>query len=109
MAERAETSILLSSLYATLENPESWAKFLQQAAAAFRSRGAQILHQDMLDFRLCFTEVHGYDWSQETYAAYAELIRRVAEKIENADASAKRWALSSATPRIRNSRTARSS
>jgi DNA-binding CsgD family transcriptional regulator/PAS domain-containing protein len=38
------------------------------------ARGAQIVHQDMRDFRLSFSRVSGYDWSPETYAAYAALI-----------------------------------
>lgn len=74
MEYRPDFSGLLSSLYATLDAPETWAHSLRQTAAAFRSRGAQILHQDMMDFRLSFTQVHGYDWSQETYEAYAALI-----------------------------------
>ncbi|MBC7282516.1 hypothetical protein [Hoeflea sp.] len=74
MADRPQITCLLSSLYATLEAPDSWPGFLLQVAAAFRSRGAQIIHQDMQDFRLSFTKVHGYEWSPETYETYAALI-----------------------------------
>lgn len=72
--DSTEASNLIFSLYATLEAPETWTECLRQAATMFDARGAQILHQDMQDFRLSFTKVSGYDWSPETYAAYAALI-----------------------------------
>jgi hypothetical protein len=66
---------LVFSLYETLESPQkNLDAFLLLAAKAFRSRGAQILHQDMLDFRHSFSAVRGCDWSQETYQSYADLI-----------------------------------
>lgn len=69
-----ETAHLPSLLYATLEAPEAWTEFLFTTAAVFGVRGAQIIHQNVEDFRLSFTKVSGYDWSPETYAAYAALI-----------------------------------
>lgn len=43
-------------LFATLTNPDAGMQFLERAAMHFNTRGAQILHQDMRDFRLSFTQ-----------------------------------------------------
>jgi DNA-binding CsgD family transcriptional regulator len=72
--DQLQTANLLSLLYATIEAPEAWTEFLCATAALFGARGAQIIHQDMRDFRLSFTAVSGYNWKPETYAAYAALI-----------------------------------
>lgn len=72
--EDIDSADLPALLYATLSNPDAWTAFLETAAALFGARGAQIIHQDMRDFNLSFTQVSGYDWSEEAYEAYAELI-----------------------------------
>ncbi|WP_299970381.1 hypothetical protein [uncultured Roseobacter sp.] len=70
-AQIADLTVLL---YNTLKDPQAWTEFLCTAARLFGARGAQIIHQNVHDFRLSFTKVTGYDWTPGAYATYAELI-----------------------------------
>lgn len=53
---------------------DKWPAFLEGATALFAARGAQVGHTDLVNSRLSFSVVHGYDWSVEHLQRYEMLM-----------------------------------
>ena len=60
---------LIDVLYKSVLDADKCPSFLEQAALHFEAHGAQIGHQDLVNSRLSFSLVHGYDWSPNTCGA----------------------------------------
>ena len=72
-----DTRQLLSAvnlLYDAVADLDRWPAFLEAATKMFSARGAQIGHLDLVNSRLSFSIVHGYDWSAEHILRYESLL-----------------------------------
>jgi DNA-binding CsgD family transcriptional regulator len=61
-------------LYDAVADLEKWPAFLESATRLFAARGAQVGHTDLVNSRLSFSIVHGYDWSPAHLLRYEELM-----------------------------------
>jgi DNA-binding CsgD family transcriptional regulator len=64
----------LDRLYDAVADLKKWPAFLESATRLFAARGAQIGHTDLVNSRLSFSIVHGYDWSPAHMLRYEELM-----------------------------------
>lgn len=64
----------IDKLYDAACDPEKWPTFLQSASALFESQGAQIGHHDIENHSLSFSRVVGYEWDDDHYRRYDELM-----------------------------------
>lgn len=65
---------VVDQLYDSIADLEKWPAFLESAAALFASRGAQVGHTDLVNSRLSFSVVYGYDWSPAHMQRYERLM-----------------------------------
>lgn len=65
---------LIDAIYEAVLDPDQWSSVLEQAATCFAARGAQIGNSDLVNSRLSFSLVHGYDWSAEHMLRYEALM-----------------------------------
>ncbi|MES0809935.1 hypothetical protein ABLO27_10665 [Roseibium sp. SCPC15] len=68
---------LLSSidrLYEAACDPEKWPLFLAAASELFECQGCQIGHHDLSNHSLSFSRLHGYEWDEDHYRRYDELM-----------------------------------
>jgi len=65
---------VIERLYDAVTDLDKWAFFLETAAAMFAARGAQVGHTDLVNSRLSFSMVHGYDWSPAYLQNYERLM-----------------------------------
>jgi DNA-binding CsgD family transcriptional regulator len=65
---------LIDTLYECALDVERWPVFLEAATDFFGARGAQIGHTDLLNSRLSFSLVYGYDWSPDHLRKYESLM-----------------------------------
>jgi DNA-binding CsgD family transcriptional regulator/PAS domain-containing protein len=61
-------------LYDAVADLDKWPAFLQSAATLFAARGAQVGHTDLVNSRLSFSLVYGYDWSPTHMQRYEQLM-----------------------------------
>jgi DNA-binding CsgD family transcriptional regulator len=61
-------------LYDAVADLNKWPAFLESATSLFAARGAQVGHFDLVNSRLSFNIVHGYDWSAEHFRRYESLM-----------------------------------
>ncbi|MFN3349963.1 helix-turn-helix transcriptional regulator [Pseudorhodoplanes sp.] len=64
----------IDQLYDTVTDLDKWPAFLATASALFAARGSQVGHTDLVNGRLSFNVVHGYDWSAAHMQHYESLI-----------------------------------
>jgi DNA-binding CsgD family transcriptional regulator len=65
---------VIERLYDAVGDLDKWPAFLEPATALFAARGAQVGHTDLVNGRLSFSLVHGYDWSAEHMQRYEMLM-----------------------------------
>jgi DNA-binding CsgD family transcriptional regulator/PAS domain-containing protein len=65
---------LIDAIYEAVLDTAKWSAVLEQAANCFAARGAQIGNTDLVNSRLSFSLVHGYDWSAEHMLRYESLM-----------------------------------
>jgi DNA-binding CsgD family transcriptional regulator/PAS domain-containing protein len=65
---------VVNLLYDAVADLDRWPAFLDGATRLFAARGAQIGHTDLVNSRLSFSIVHGYDWSAEHMQRYESLL-----------------------------------
>jgi DNA-binding CsgD family transcriptional regulator/PAS domain-containing protein len=65
---------LIDAIYEAVLDTDKWSAMLEQAADYFSARGAQIGNSDLVNSRLSFSLVHGYDWSAEHILRYEALM-----------------------------------
>jgi DNA-binding CsgD family transcriptional regulator len=65
---------LIDAIYESALDSGKWLDLLEQATRYFDARGAQIGNSDLLNSRLSFSLVHGYDWSVEHMRRYESLM-----------------------------------
>ncbi len=65
---------VIDRLYDAVTDLDKWAFFLESAAAMFGARGAQVGHTDLVNSRLSFSMVHGYDWGPAYMQNYERLM-----------------------------------
>jgi DNA-binding CsgD family transcriptional regulator len=61
-------------LYDAVADLDRWPTFLEGATRLFNARGAQIGHFDLVNSKLSFDLIHGYDWSAEHVRRYESLL-----------------------------------
>lgn len=61
-------------LYDAVADLDKWPAFLESATSLFEAHGAQIGHFDLVNSRLSFNVVYGYDWSAEHFRRYESLM-----------------------------------
>ncbi len=61
-------------LYEAATDIDKWPAFLESATQLFAARGAQVGHTDLVNSRLSFSVVHGYDWSATHMQRYESLM-----------------------------------
>lgn len=54
--------------------PKKWPRLLDKTTRYFDARGAQVGNTDLVNSRLSFSLVHGYDWSAEHMLRYESLM-----------------------------------
>lgn len=64
----------VDALYDAACAPGKWSAFLRSAAELFEAQGAQIGHHDLRNHTLSFTRLYGYEWSDDHYRRYDELM-----------------------------------
>ncbi|MGB9114681.1 helix-turn-helix transcriptional regulator [Bradyrhizobium sp.] len=69
-----EMLVLIDLLYESVLDVGKWSVFLEKATLHFDAHGAQIGHNDLVNSRLSFSMVHGYDWSPEHMRRYESLM-----------------------------------
>jgi DNA-binding CsgD family transcriptional regulator len=65
---------VVDRLYDAVADLDKWPAFLEGATTVFAARGAQVGHFDLVNSRLSFNIVHGYDWSAEHFQRYESLM-----------------------------------
>lgn len=65
---------VMDRLYDAVADLDKWPAFLQSATSLFAARGAQVGHHDLVNNRLSFSIVHGYDWSAAHMQRYESLM-----------------------------------
>lgn len=65
---------VIDKLYDAVTDLEKWPVFLESAATLFNAQGTQIAHQDLVNQRMSFNIVQGYDWSVEHVQHYESLM-----------------------------------
>ena len=65
---------LIDGIYESALDADKWPDLLAQATRYFKARGAQIGNTDLVNSRLSFSLVHGYDWSIEHFQRYERLM-----------------------------------
>jgi DNA-binding CsgD family transcriptional regulator len=65
---------VIDLLYDAVADLDKWPVFLKAATGLFEARGAQIGHNDLVNNRLSFSIVHGYDWSAAHMQRYESLM-----------------------------------
>jgi len=65
---------VVDRLYDAVTDLDKWPAFLESATALFAARGAQVGHTDLVNSRLSFSVVHGYDWSAAHLQRYESLM-----------------------------------
>jgi DNA-binding CsgD family transcriptional regulator len=65
---------VIDRLYDAVADLDKWPAFLESATALFSARGAQVGHTDLLNNRLSFSVVYGYDWSPAHMQRYEHLM-----------------------------------
>jgi DNA-binding CsgD family transcriptional regulator/glutaredoxin-related protein len=65
---------LIDAIYESALDPDRWPDLLEQATCHFSARGAQIGNTDLVNSRLSFSLVHGYDWSADHMRRYESLM-----------------------------------
>lgn len=65
---------LVDRLYDAVGDLDKWPAFLEGATALFAAHGAQVGHTDLVNSRLSFSVVHGYDWSPAHMQLYESLM-----------------------------------
>jgi DNA-binding CsgD family transcriptional regulator/PAS domain-containing protein len=65
---------VVDQLYDAVADLDKWPAFLAGATALFAARGAQVGHTDLVNSRLSFSIVHGYDWSAAHMQRYESLM-----------------------------------
>lgn len=65
---------LIDAIYEAVLDTDKWSTMLEQAANYFAARGAQIGNSDLVNSRLSFSLVHGYDWSADHMLRYEALM-----------------------------------
>jgi DNA-binding CsgD family transcriptional regulator len=61
-------------LYDAITDLDKWTGFLESATTLFAAHGAQVGHHDLINNRLSFSIVHGYDWSPAHMQRYESLM-----------------------------------
>ncbi len=74
MNNSRELLAVMDRLYDAATDLDKWPTFLERATALFGARGAQVGHTDLVNSRLSFSVVHGYDWSVEHMQRYESLM-----------------------------------
>jgi DNA-binding CsgD family transcriptional regulator len=74
MHEAGRVLAVVDRLYDAVADLDRWPAFLEGATALFGARGAQVGHFDLVNSRLSFTIVHGYDWSAAHMQRYERLM-----------------------------------
>jgi DNA-binding CsgD family transcriptional regulator len=74
MNESRRLLSVVDLLYDAVADLDRWPAFLEGATRLFSARGAQIGHTDLVNSRLSFSIVHGYDWSAEHMQRYESLL-----------------------------------
>ena len=74
MNNSRELLAVVDRLYDAVADLDKWPAFLEVATTLFSARGAQIGHFDLVNSRLSFNIVHGYDWSAEHFRRYESLM-----------------------------------
>ncbi len=64
----------IDSLYDAACKPENWDRFLAASSQLFDAQGTQIGHHDLVNHQLSFSRLHGYDWDEDHYRRYDELM-----------------------------------
>jgi len=65
---------VVERLYDSASDLDKWPVFLEKASALFNARGAQVGHTDLVNSRLSFSVVHGYDWSPAHMRRYESMM-----------------------------------
>ncbi|MGD9924611.1 MAG: helix-turn-helix transcriptional regulator [Pseudorhodoplanes sp.] len=65
---------VMDRLYHAVSDLDKWPAFLESATTLFGARGAQVGHTDLVNARLSFNMVYGYDWSAAHMQRYESLI-----------------------------------
>jgi DNA-binding CsgD family transcriptional regulator len=65
---------VVDRLYDAVSDLDKWPAFLESATGLFAARGAQVGHTDLVNGRLSFNMVWGYDWSAAHMQRYESLI-----------------------------------
>jgi DNA-binding CsgD family transcriptional regulator len=65
---------VLDRLYDAVADLDKWPAFLEGTTTLFAARGSQVGHTDLVNSRLSFSVVHGYDWSFEHMQRYESLM-----------------------------------
>jgi len=65
---------LIDAIYESVLDVGKWSTVLEKAARHFEARGAQIGNTDLVNSRLSFSLLHGYDWSVEHMLRYESLM-----------------------------------
>lgn len=64
----------IDKLYEAACEPERWPAFLRSASTLFETQGAQIGHHDIESYDLSFSRVFGYEWDDDHYRRYDDLM-----------------------------------
>lgn len=74
MNDTRQLIAVVDRLYDAVTDLDKWPAFLESATALFAARGAQVGHTDLVNSRLSFSVVHGYDWSAAHLQRYESLM-----------------------------------
>lgn len=74
MNDTRQLIAVVDRLYDAVTDLDKWPAFLESATALFAARGAQVGHTDLVNNRLSFSVVHGYDWSPAHLQRYESLM-----------------------------------
>jgi DNA-binding CsgD family transcriptional regulator len=74
MDDSGQFLTVVDQLYDAIADLDKWPTFLEGATSLFAARGAQIGHFDLVNSRLSFSIVHGYDWSAAHMQRYESLM-----------------------------------
>jgi DNA-binding CsgD family transcriptional regulator len=65
---------LIDDIYESVLDAGKWSNVLERATTYFGARGAQIGNTDLVNSRLSFSLLHGYDWSVDHMLRYESLM-----------------------------------
>ncbi|MGH6771014.1 MAG: hypothetical protein ACRECO_18555 [Xanthobacteraceae bacterium] len=74
MYDSGQFLTVVDRLYDAVADLDKWPTFLEGATSLFAARVAQIGHFDLVNSRLSFSIVHGYDWSAAHMQRYESLM-----------------------------------